>query len=171
MAAPYLQLCLLLPQHVAENLRGVLLNLGVLQRREGGREREGLSLARLPPPTSATQGGGRWAGGGAAGRVRDLQGFGAGDALRRWERRGRRRRGASGGDAGSPRGAHVLLGAGEPHRRRGGAQEGQSDVGASWKKPGAGREGKGEKKLRYSLPGPQTSGKCHGTGVAASPSL
>lgn len=75
------------------------------------------------------------------GRVPDLQGFGAGDALRRWERRGWRWRGASGGEAGSPRRADVLLRVGEPHRRRGGAQEGQSHVGTSWKEPGAGGEG------------------------------
>lgn len=103
------------------------------------------------------------------GRVPDLQGFGAGDALRRWERRGWRWRGASGGEAGSPRRADVLLRVGEPHRRRGGAQEGQSHVGTSWKEPGAGGEGKGEKEKCYSLPGPQKFGKRHGTAVVTSP--
>lgn len=68
MAVPYLQLCLLLPQHVAENLRGVLLDLGVLQRREGEHEREGLSSAHFTPPGHA---------GGEAGREGGSNGEGA----------------------------------------------------------------------------------------------
>lgn len=117
----YLQLRLLLPQHVPENLRCVLLNLRVLQCRVDTRQ------AELCPQCSAAcrEAAGR------VGRTHYLQGLGASDALRWGEWWGWRWWGAGRGITGCPCRAHVLLGVGEPNRWWWGAQECQGHVGTS----------------------------------------
>lgn len=115
----------------------MFLDFGVLQFRMDAKKAE-----HCIPLAHAVAGGGgdqRRVAAWEHGAVRYLQGLGVGDALRRRERRWRRRWGTDGGYTGSPRRAHVLLRTGEPHRRRGRAQEGQSDVGTGWKNLGSGK--------------------------------